>query len=101
MNIHIRNSSVAVTESLRAHVERRLGLALGRFGAEIGRVVVSFADTDGTEGAATKMCHVTLALPRSLHITEADADVFAAVDRAADRAARSVARRLELERSSH
>ncbi len=40
MKIQIRERNVEVTEVLRSHVQRRVGLALGRFGERIGRVIV-------------------------------------------------------------
>src|SRR5882672_10463633 len=82
MKIHIRKRNVEVTKILRAHVESRLGLALGRFGERIGRVIVRFSDTDGHRSALDKRCQI---------------DVFVAVDHATDRVSRSVARALERE----
>ncbi len=99
MKIHIRGRNVELTEVLRTHVERRLGFALGRFGERIGRVLLRFSDTNGHRGDVDKRCEIDVGLrPRSVRVEQTDADLFVALDRAADRASRSVARALERER---
>ena len=98
MRIQIRARNVEVTALLRAHVERRLGFALSRFGKRIDRVVVRFSDTTGHWGGANKRCQIDVGMQESVRIEEMDSDIIAAVDRAADRASRSVARALERER---
>ena len=98
MKIHIRKRNVEVTKILRAHVESRLGLALGRFGERIGRVIVRFSDTDGNRSALDKRCQIDVGLrPRSVRVEDMDIDLFVAVDHATDRVSRSVARALERE----
>jgi putative sigma-54 modulation protein len=99
MKIHIRKRNVEVTKILRAHVESRLGLALGRFGERIGRVIVRFSDTDGHRSGLDKRCQIDVGLrPRSVRVEDMDVDLFVAVDNATDRVSRSVARALERER---
>jgi len=99
MKIQIRSRNVEVTPVLRAHVECRLGFALGRFGEQIGRVTVRFSDTNGHWGGSAKRCQIDVGLrPRSVRVEDTDADLFAAVDHASDRVSRSVARALEQER---
>jgi putative sigma-54 modulation protein len=100
MKIQITKRNVDVDEALRAHVERRLGFALGRFGDRIGRVIVRFCDINGRRGGADKRCQIEVELlpVRAVRAEDVDADLFAAVDRAADQAARSIARAIERER---
>ena len=99
MKIHIRGRNVELTEVLRARVERRLGFALSRFGERIGRVLLRFSDTSGYRGDVDKRCQIDVGLrPRSVRVEHTDVDLFVALDRAADRASRSVARALERER---
>src|ERR1700741_2378815 len=94
MKIEIRGSKLALTEVLRTHVERRLGLALGRFGLRVGQVIVRFSQT-GSE----QRCEIDVGLrPRILRVADTGVDPFAAVDRATDRASGSVDRALERER---
>ena len=101
MQIQIRARHVAVTEALHAHVERRLGFALARFGARIGRVLVRFSDPNGHRGGVDKRCQIDVGLRPSGRVRgeDTDADLGVAVNRAADRVARAVARVLERERA--
>ena len=98
MKVEIRERDVEVTEILRAHVERRLGLALGRFADRIGRVTVRLSGANGRTGELATRCQIDVSLhPRNVRAGDTDADLFAAVDNASDRVSRSVARILELE----
>ena len=98
MKVEIRERDVEVTEVLRAHVERRLGLALGRFGDRIGRVMVRLSGANDRTGEQATRCQIDVRLrPQSVRAGDTDADLFAAVDNASDRVSRSVARILELE----
>jgi ribosomal subunit interface protein len=95
MRIEIRGRNVDLTGAMRTHVERRLGFALGRFGARIGRVTVRLSGA----GRADKRCEIEVALrPNSVKVEDTDADPFAAVDHAARRVARTIARAFERER---
>jgi ribosomal subunit interface protein len=100
MKIQIRARDLEVTDALRSHVERRLGLALGRFGEQIDRITVHLSNSEkGRDRSKQNRCRVVVGLPRRVKVQETDADVIAAVDRAADRAARKVARLLDRERA--
>lgn len=93
MKVRISERGVKVSELLRAHVAKRLGLALGRFGTRVGQVVVHFSAT-----AEGKRCQIDVGLrPRRLRVEDSDADLFAALDSAAVRVSRSVAHALERE----
>ena len=96
MKIQVRARNVELTEVLRTHVARRLGLALGRFAERIEKVMVRFTDADARKGGHEKRCRIDVGLrSRGLCVEDTDADLFAAVDRATDRVSRSVARALE------
>jgi len=98
LKIQIRERDVVVSAVLRAHVESRLALALGRFGERIGQVVVRFSPATADMGALAKRCQIHVGLrPLSVRAGDTDDDLFAAVDHATDRVTRSVARALELE----
>ena len=98
MKIQIRHYDSAVTEALRTHTLRRLGFAFGRFGESVGDIIVQFSNSNGRGHGIDKCCQIQVDLPRSVKVVETDADLFVAVDRAADRASRSVARALALDR---
>jgi ribosomal subunit interface protein len=98
MRIQIRSRDVEVTEDLRDHVERRLGFALGRFGERIGLVIVRFSDGSAALDASVKRCQIDVALrPRHVDAEDIDTDVREAVNHAAHRVSRSVARLLDQE----
>jgi ribosomal subunit interface protein len=82
-----------LTDALREHAERRVAFALSRFGDRMTRVTMRLADGNG----ADKRCvlRVRLAGMPDAVITERAGDLYAAIDRAADRAGRTVARRLQ------
>jgi ribosomal subunit interface protein len=95
MKIQISKREGDITDALRVHVERRLGLALSRFADQIGRVIVRFSHADGDTNGAHTRCRIEVALrPRRLDAEDTDADLFAAVNHATERASRSVARAL-------
>jgi putative sigma-54 modulation protein len=99
MKVLIRERNVEVTEALRAHVTRRLAFALGRFAERIGRVTVRFSEGGDDRRAVEKLCQIDVGLrSRSVRAEDIDADPFVAVNHAAGRASRSVARALERER---
>ena len=99
MKIQIPECEVDVTDVLRVHIERRLGLALARFADQIGRVTVRFSNGAGEADGAHKRCRIEVGLrPRRLNVEDTDVDLFAAVNHATDRASRSVARALERRR---
>lgn len=69
--------------------------------AAIGRVIVRFSDTNGHRGGVDKRCQIDVGLrpSGSVRSEDTDADLGVAVNRAADRVARAVARVLERERA--
>ncbi len=97
MRLDIRAQGFDLTPALRDHAERRLAFALLRFRDRLTGVTVRLADDNGPRGGVDKRCvlRVRLAGMRVTVITERAVDVYAAIDRAADRAGRIVARRLQ------
>lgn len=97
MRIHIRSSGIEVTSVLRAHVEHRLGLALGRFAERIRRVTVRFSNTEEPQSGSAARCHIDVGLRPSGSVWAEDTsdNLTAGVDHATDRIARAVALALE------
>jgi len=98
LRIKIHAHHIELTQALRAHVERRLGFALGRFAERVHSVIVRFSDTNGDRKGIDHRCQIEVSLPPSVRVEETDANVLAAVDRAAHCAARAVSHALERER---
>lgn len=98
VRIQIRERNVEISDRLRTHIERKLGFELARFGQRIARVIVRFSEAQG-DRSADKRCQIHVGLKsRSARVEDTDADLFVAVDRAAERLSRSVAHVLERER---
>ena len=100
MRLEIRGQHVEVTDALRAHVERRLLFALGRFGSRILQVTVCLADLNGPRGGRDTQCRMVAEMPQGgkVIVEDIDVDLYAALDCAAERLGRAVARELERRR---
>src|SRR5437870_14662 len=95
MRIVIRGPGLKLTRRLRGQVERRLGFALCRFGDRIDRVTLRFSDAELPGGGVEKRCRIDVGLqPRRVRVEHSDDSLLLALDRAADRISRSVARAL-------
>ncbi|MEN8206414.1 MAG: HPF/RaiA family ribosome-associated protein [Pseudomonadota bacterium] len=96
MQINIQARNFSLTDALRSHTERRLGFALSARDDHIQRVIVRLSDINGPRGGADKCCHIQVALAHlpDVVIEDTEADLYAAIDRAAGRAGRTVGRRL-------
>lgn len=100
MNIEIRCQDFKVSEAMRAYTERRLNFALRKFAGKIGSVMVRFSDVNGPRGGADKLCRISAEVPpwRAVSMHAINADLYAAIDRAAARIERSLARQLRRRR---
>jgi len=100
MRIAFRSRSFDLTQALRAHARQSLLYAVGRFNDAIEDVVVRFSDLNGPRGGIDKMCRFDARLVRGpvQRVEDVDHDLYAAIDRAAGRLGRSVARAVERNR---
>jgi len=96
MQIDIQARDFSLTQALRNHVERRLSFALSTRYDRIKRVLVRLSDINGPRGGNDKCCHLHVVLPGQADVVIADtqSNLYAAIDRAADRASRAVSRKL-------
>ncbi len=97
MRIDIQGVGFALTAPLLAHTERRLRFALTRTGARIKRVVIRLGDTNRRRGGEDKFCRIQVVLDgaQPVLIEDAGADLYAVIDRAAERAGRNVAKNVD------
>lgn len=102
MYIEIRSQGFSISEALQRYSERRLGFALRKFSKDVGRVTVRLSDLNGPRGGADKRCQITASvLPsQAVSLQAVDADLYAAIDRAAARLERALARCLARTRES-
>lgn len=100
MRINIQTSGFKLTDGLREHTERRLQFALSWAVHDVRKVVVRLSDINGPRGGNDKRCYIQVPLPHKpdVVIEDTESDLYVAIDRAVDRAERSVARRLERQR---
>ena len=100
MQIHIQSQGFILTDSLREHAERRLRFGLTHAGDHVRRVEMRLSDINGPRGGADKRCSIVVALESlpDVVIEDVENDLYVAIDRAADRSSRAVARCLERKR---
>ena len=97
MQIDIKARGFRLTEGLRNQAERRVRFALGATSGRVRSVVMRLADENGPRGGLDKRCTIRANLPGAppVIIEQQEADLYVAIDRAADRVGRAVSRRLE------
>lgn len=96
MNIQIHAQDFTLTEGLRDHVARRLAYALNHGVDSVSRVVVRLSDVNGPRGGIDKRCDIEIRLKGSatIAIEDTEVDLYVAIDRATERAGRTLDRRL-------
>ena len=96
MRIDIKASGFDLTEGLREHTQRRLQFALGWANHDVRAVSVRLSDINGPRGGRDKRCRIQVpfAGTRNVVIEDTEADLYVAIDRAVDRAGRTLARRV-------
>ncbi len=101
MQINIRSRGFALTHALRDYAERRLQFALARVADRVRRVTVRLSDVNGPRGGIDKRCRIQVTLNglADVVIEDTEADLYVAIDRAADRIGRTVVRRLARQRA--
>lgn len=97
MRVAIHSSGFAMTSALRAYTEHRLATALGWARRHMRKLAVWLSDVNGPRGGVDKRCKIQVQLDngREVIIEECEADLYAAIGRAADRADRAVVRQVE------
>jgi putative sigma-54 modulation protein len=97
MQYDIQCLGFPATAALTHHVRRRLGFGLTRHSARVARVVVRLGDENGPRGGVDKFCRIQIHLVDAAKVVISDCgpELYAVIDRASDRASRTVAKRLE------
>ena len=97
MQINIQAKQFSLTDALRSHAERRLSSTLTCCDEHIQRVIMRLSDINGPRGGEDKCCHlqVVLAGLPDVVVEDIEADMYVAIDRATDRAGRTVVRKLD------
>ena len=100
MQIEIRAHGFTTTEALREHVTKRLRHAFSSSADRISRIMVRLSDINGPRGGVDKRCQiqVRMAALADVVIEDTEADLYVAIDRAAERANRTATRHLARQR---
>ncbi|CAN5922636.1 hypothetical protein BH11MYX4_BH11MYX4_03970 [soil metagenome] len=100
MNTDIRGRHVDLSQALRAYAERRLRSAVGRLGHRIVRVRMWLTDLNGPKGGVDKHCRIeVVGRGRTVVVESIDADAYAVIDLASERARRATRRLTDREKS--
>ena len=100
MQINVKVRGFSLTSSQRSHAERRLRFALTRFDDRIQRVVMRLSKVNDLRGGLSKRCHlqvVMVGLP-DVVVEDTETDLYTAINRAINRAGRSLMLRLHVSR---
>ena len=97
MRIDIQGLGFALTAPLLDHTERRLRFALTRTSDRIKRVVVRLGNTHDTRGGEDKFCRMQVFLNHAspVLIEDVGTDLYAVIDRVAERVGRNVVKRVD------
>ncbi len=101
MQIDIQARNFSLTDALRSHAERRLRFALTCYDDHIQRAVMRLSDINGPRGGSDKRCHlqVVLAGLPDVVVEDTEGDLYVAIDRATDRAERTLARKIDRQKT--
>lgn len=94
MRIDIRANGFVLTEAIREYATRRLRFALTPADEHVRWVAMHLGDINGPRGGRDKRCRIRVMLKGrpDVLIDDVEKDLYAAIDRAAKRAGRSVVR---------
>ena len=96
LQLNIRSHGFTLTPSIRDYTERRLRFALSHAAGRVTAITVVLSDINGPRGGRDKCCRVRIIVKdqQVMVIDDIEDNLYFAIDRAADRAARTVSRRL-------
>ena len=97
MQIDIQSRGFSLTDSLLGYAQRRLLFAMSYCSGHVNRVAIRLSDVNGPRGGADKRCHIQVALAGipDVVVEDTEVDMYAAIDRAIDRARRTVVRKVD------
>ncbi len=103
MEVEIRSQKMHVDDEIQSHVERRIEFALKQFNSWITRVQVHLEDVNGPRRGIDKQCRILVSIKggKTIKIEDLDADLVAAVNRAADRLGQAVSREIDRRREKN
>jgi ribosomal subunit interface protein len=96
MNIEIQSQKFSLTTALKNYARKRLNFALGNQLEYINNVTMRLSDINGPRGGADKRCLIVIQLfgMSNIVIKDVETDMYTAIDRACNRAGRTIVRKL-------
>jgi putative sigma-54 modulation protein len=101
MHIDIQSRPFSLTDSLRHYSDQRIRSVLTRFEDHIQRVSMWLSDINGPKGGRDKHCRLQIVLAGDTDVVteNTQADLHVAINRAVERAGRSLKRKLDRKQS--
>ncbi|VAW67919.1 hypothetical protein MNBD_GAMMA08-853, partial [hydrothermal vent metagenome] len=101
MQIDIQARNLSMTQMMRKHAERRLRFALTRGSDHIQKIIMRLSDINGPRGGTDKHCHIQVVLAGlpDIVIEDTEVDIFVAINRAVERAGRTLVRKIQRHQS--
>ncbi len=96
MHLNVRSHGFSLTPAIRDYTERRLRFALSHAAGRVTSITVVLSDINGPRGGRDKCCRVRINVKdqQVMVVDDIQNNLYVAIDRAVDRAARAVSRRL-------
>jgi len=96
MQVDIQARSFTLTHALKEYAEMKLKSSLSRCQDHLRTVVIRLSDINGPRGGEDKLCHIHVVMPGmpDVIIEDTELDMYAAIDRATDRASSAVFRKI-------
>ncbi len=100
MQIFIQARGFDLSAGLREHVERRIHFALDWAHQHVHKVSIRLSDLNGPRGGKDKCCSIQVGVlgTADVLIEDIEPDLYIAIDRATDRAGRTLARQVARQR---
>ncbi len=101
MQLQIHRQNIRLDQGQFEEIERRMMFALDQFDSWVVDATVYVEDINGNKGGIDKSCRVLVNLRsgKTIKVEDVDAELMAAVARAADRLSNAVGREIERKRS--
>jgi len=100
MHVEIRTNKFTLTNGMRDHINRRIQFALSWADHHMDQITLNLRDINGPKGGSDKSCRIQIRSPgsKTIVVEEIQNDLYIAIDRAIERAARALTRKLKRHR---
>jgi putative sigma-54 modulation protein len=97
MEMKVHGANIEVTDAITSHVQTRFTAALDKHERQVEDVTIRLEDINGPKGGVDMRCQATIHLRPGdiIVVEEIEADLYAAISVAADRAKHVVSRKLD------